>query len=59
MMPTVDDRKDTSSNAGTSSHNFNKSVKASLQKCNSNSWLFPGIVVWAKKANNEWWPAEV
>ncbi|XP_078148126.1 uncharacterized protein LOC144543661 [Carex rostrata] len=62
ITPAVGDRKDTNSSAGTSSHCFNKSVpaSASLQKCNnSNSWLFPGIVVWAKKANNEWWPAEV
>ncbi|KAF3319848.1 PWWP domain-containing protein [Carex littledalei] len=60
ITPAVGDRKDTNSSAGTSSHCFNKSVPVSLQKCNnSNSWLFPGIVVWAKKANNEWWPAEV
>ncbi|KAF3335747.1 PWWP domain-containing protein [Carex littledalei] len=60
MAPAVGDRKDTNSNACTSSHCFNQSVPTLLQKCNtSNSWLFPGIVVWAKKANNEWWPAEV
>jgi hypothetical protein len=60
LEPTVADRKETNSNAGTSSHNFSKSVTAPLQKRNSsNSWLFPGIVVWAKRANNEWWPAEV